>query len=70
MVDIRVEVAKGEPIESALRRFKNAVSKSGHLMELRRRKRFESNKEKEIRREKEAARNRRMAKLRSQPPSF
>ena len=44
-----VTVNDGEPIESALRRFKQSVSKSGHLMELRNRKRFESNKEKEIR---------------------
>jgi ribosomal protein S21 len=44
-----VTVNDGEPIESALRRFKQSVSKSGNLMELRRRKRFESNKEKEIR---------------------
>lgn len=83
-----ITVNEGEPIESALRRFKvlppplpplpllsaltqplvplpcprlacpvltcldaaqNAVSKSGHLMELRARRRFESNKEKEIR---------------------
>eukprot|EP00282_Hemiselmis_andersenii_P018068 CAMPEP_0114126284 /NCGR_PEP_ID=MMETSP0043_2-20121206/9750_1 /TAXON_ID=464988 /ORGANISM="Hemiselmis andersenii, Strain CCMP644" /LENGTH=123 /DNA_ID=CAMNT_0001219263 /DNA_START=32 /DNA_END=403 /DNA_ORIENTATION=- len=67
MVDINVFVNEGEPIESALRRFKNAVSKSGHLNELRRRKRFETNKEKEIRKEKEGHRKRRMAKMRNQP---
>merc|ERR1711966_240262 len=62
MVDIRVEVNEGEPIESALRRFKMAVSKSGHLMELKRRRTFETNNEKMIRKNKEAMRKRRMAK--------
>eukprot|EP00960_Hanusia_phi_P039217 753802-Hanusia_phi.AAC.2 len=49
MVDIKVQVREGEPIESAMRRFKVAVSKSGHLMELKRRRTFETNNEKKIR---------------------
>jgi len=62
MVDIAVAVNDGEPIEGALRRFKIAVSRSGHLMELRRRRTFESNNEKMIRKNKESMRNRSMAK--------
>ncbi|EKX38928.1 hypothetical protein GUITHDRAFT_143923 [Guillardia theta CCMP2712] len=58
MVDIKVQVKEGEPIEGAMRRFKIAVSKSGHLMELKRRRRFESNNEKKIRKDKEAKRKR------------
>ena len=62
MVDVSVQVNDGEPIEGALRRFKIAVSRSGHLMELRRRRTFETNNEKKIRKNKESMRNRSMAK--------
>jgi small subunit ribosomal protein S21 len=41
-----VEVGDSEPIESALRRFKREVNKSGHLMELRHRRYFENSQEK------------------------
>mmetsp|Transcript_516 Transcript_516/g.1155 ORF Transcript_516/g.1155 Transcript_516/m.1155 type:complete len:106 (+) Transcript_516:2-319(+) len=40
---ISVNVGDSEPIESALRRFKKEVLKSGHLMEVRKRQRFVSN---------------------------
>merc|ERR1712216_288973 len=62
MVDITVHVNDGEPIEAALRRFKIQVSRSGHLMELKRRRTFETNNEKKIRKNKESMRNRSMAK--------
>jgi small subunit ribosomal protein S21 len=45
-VKIKVEVGDSEPIESALRRFKREVNKSGHLMELRHRRYFENSQEK------------------------
>jgi small subunit ribosomal protein S21 len=45
-VKIRVEVGNGEPIESALRRFKKEVNKSSHLMELRHRRYFENSQDK------------------------
>jgi len=48
-----VDVGDGEPIESALRRFKREVSKSGHLMELRHRRYFENSQEKKKRKVKE-----------------
>mmetsp|Transcript_2718 Transcript_2718/g.5070 ORF Transcript_2718/g.5070 Transcript_2718/m.5070 type:complete len:107 (+) Transcript_2718:384-704(+) len=53
-VSIKIEVGEGEPIESALRRFKREVGKSGHLMELRHRRYFENSQEKKKRKVKEA----------------
>merc|ERR1711862_430129 len=50
---VKVEVGEGEPIESALRRFKREVTKSGHLMELRHRRYFENSQEKKKRKIKE-----------------
>lgn len=44
----------GEPIESAIRRFKREVNKSGHLMELRHKRHFENSQERKIRKVKEA----------------
>ncbi|KAL7435864.1 hypothetical protein ACHAXH_004957 [Discostella pseudostelligera] len=41
-VDIKILVGEGEPIESALRRFKREVNKSGHLQELRYKRYFEN----------------------------
>ena len=52
-VNIKVEVGDSEPIESALRRFKREVNKSGHLMELRHRRYFENSQEKVKRKVKE-----------------
>jgi small subunit ribosomal protein S21 len=52
-VKITVSVGDGEPIESALRRFKREVSKSGHLMELRHKRYFENSQEKAKRKIKE-----------------
>ncbi len=53
-VNIKVNVGDGEPIESALRRFKRAVNGSGHLMELRHKRYFENPQEKQKRKVKEA----------------
>ena len=50
-----MNVGDGEPIESALRRFKREVNKSGHLMELRHRRYFENSQEKKKRKVKEGA---------------
>jgi small subunit ribosomal protein S21 len=52
-VNIKVNVGDGEPIESALRRFKREVNKSGHLMDLRHRRQFENSQEKVKRKIKE-----------------
>lgn len=52
-VKIKIDVGDGEPVESALRRFKREVSKSGHLMELRHRRYFENSQEKKKRKVKE-----------------
>ena len=41
-VDIKIQVGEGEPIESALRRFKLEVNKSCHLQELRYKRYFEN----------------------------
>ena len=48
-VNIKVDVGEGEPIESALRRFKREINKSGHLMELRHRRYFENSQERKKR---------------------
>jgi len=53
-VKVKVEVGDGEPIESALRRFKREVNKSGHLMELRHKRYFENPQERKKRKVKEA----------------
>lgn len=53
-VKVKVNVGDGEPIESALRRFKRAVNSSGHLMELRHKRYFENPQERKIRKVKEA----------------
>mmetsp|Transcript_55865 Transcript_55865/g.161808 ORF Transcript_55865/g.161808 Transcript_55865/m.161808 type:complete len:110 (+) Transcript_55865:162-491(+) len=53
-VNIKVNVGDGEPIESALRRFKREVNKSGHLMELRHKRYFENSQERKKRKVKEA----------------
>jgi small subunit ribosomal protein S21 len=52
-VDVKINVGDGEPIESALRRFKREVNKSGHLMDLRHRRHFENSQEKKKRKIKE-----------------
>jgi small subunit ribosomal protein S21 len=52
-VKIKVAVGDGEPIESAIRRFKREVNKSGHLMELRHKRYFENTQQKKIRKVKE-----------------
>ncbi|KAK1864026.1 hypothetical protein I4F81_006577 [Pyropia yezoensis] len=48
-MDVTTVVGDSEPIESALRRFKKDVNKSGHLFELRRRRYFETTAEKRLR---------------------
>jgi small subunit ribosomal protein S21 len=53
-VSIKINVGDGEPIESALRRFKREVNKSGHLMELRHKRHFENSQERKKRKVKEA----------------
>ncbi len=48
-MDIKVQVGEGEPIESALRRFKREVNKSGHLMDLRHKRYFENSQDRKKR---------------------
>lgn len=62
-VKIKVEVGDGEPIESALRRFKREVNKSGHLMELRHRRHFENSQEKKKRKIKEGRMRRKFERI-------
>ena len=62
-VKIKVEVGNGEPIESALRRFKKEVSKSAHLMELRHRRYFENSQDKIKRKKKEAGMRRKFERM-------
>jgi small subunit ribosomal protein S21 len=46
---VEVKVGEGEPIESALRRFKREVNKSGHLMDLRHKRYFENSQDRKKR---------------------
>ena len=62
-VKIKVTVGDGEPIDSALRRFKREVNKSGHLMELRHRKHFENKQEKAKRKIKEGRLRRKFERM-------
>jgi small subunit ribosomal protein S21 len=62
-VKIKVEVGNGEPIESALRRFKKEVNKSSHLMELRHRRYFENSQDKIKRKKKEAGMRRKFERM-------
>ena len=62
-VKIKVEVGDGEPIESALRRFKREVNKSGHLMELRHRRTFENSQDRKKRKIKEARMRKKFERL-------
>lgn len=59
---VSIVVGDSEPIESAIRRFKKDVTKSGHLYELRRRRYFETNTEKRLRKAAAAKRKARMAR--------
>ncbi|GAB0497988.1 hypothetical protein MMPV_009327 [Pyropia vietnamensis] len=61
-MDVTTVVGDGEPLESALRRFKKDVNKSGHLFELRRRRYFETTAEKRLRKHTQAQRKARMAR--------
>ena len=62
-VSVKVDVGEGEPIESALRRFKREVNKSGHLMELRHRRYFENSQEKKKRKVKEGRMRKRLERM-------
>uniref|UniRef100_A0A7S2Q4E9 30S ribosomal protein S21 n=1 Tax=Skeletonema marinoi TaxID=267567 RepID=A0A7S2Q4E9_9STRA len=46
---VEVKIGEGEPIESALRRFKREVNKSGHLMDLRHKRYFENSQDRKKR---------------------
>ena len=60
---VKIDVGDGEPVESALRRFKREVSKSGHLVVLRHKRHFESSQEKRIRKLKEGRMRRKFERM-------
>ncbi len=62
-VSVKIDVGEGEPVESALRRFKREVNKSGHLMELRHRRYFENSQEKKKRKVKEGRMRKRLERM-------
>mmetsp|Transcript_5238 Transcript_5238/g.6100 ORF Transcript_5238/g.6100 Transcript_5238/m.6100 type:complete len:110 (+) Transcript_5238:95-424(+) len=62
-VKILVEVEDGEPIESALRRFKREVNKSQHLREMRHRRYFENKQDKMKRKHKEMGQVRKFERM-------
>jgi len=62
-VSVKIDVGEGEPVESALRRFKREVNKSGHMMELRHRRYFENSQEKIKRKIKEARMRKRLERM-------
>ncbi|KAK4525516.1 hypothetical protein GAYE_SCF13G3424 [Galdieria yellowstonensis] len=63
-MEVRVDVGEGEPIDSAIARFRREVSKSGHLFELKRRQEFEPNSVKRQRKRKQALRKAKLALFR------
>lgn len=60
---IKVVVGDGEPIESALRRFKREVNKSRHLIELRHKRFFENKQDRKKRKIKEAGMRRKFERM-------
>lgn len=62
-VKISVSVGDGEPIESALRRFKREVNESGHLMDLKHKRFFETTQEKVKRKIKEGRLRRKFERM-------
>jgi len=60
---ISIEIGDGESIESAMRRFKKEVNKSGHLMELRHRRYFENGQEVKKRKVVQARNRRRIERM-------
>lgn len=56
-------VSDGEPVESAIRRFKREVNKSGHLIELRHKRYFENGQEKAKRKVVQARNRRRLERM-------
>merc|ERR1719509_363153 len=62
-VKVGISVGDGEPIESAIRRFKREVNKSGHLMELRHKRYFENSQEKKKRKIVQARNRKRMERM-------
>ncbi|GMH71189.1 hypothetical protein TL16_g12479 [Triparma laevis f. inornata] len=60
---VKISVSDGEPVESALRRFKREVNKSGHLMDLRHRRYFENSQEEKKRKLVQARNRKRMERL-------
>ncbi|GMH95546.1 hypothetical protein TrVE_jg3650 [Triparma verrucosa] len=60
---VKISVSDGEPVESALRRFKREVNKSGHLMELRHRRHFENSQEYKKRKLVQARNRKRLERL-------
>uniref|UniRef100_A0A7R9UG78 30S ribosomal protein S21 n=1 Tax=Pinguiococcus pyrenoidosus TaxID=172671 RepID=A0A7R9UG78_9STRA len=63
---VKVNVGEEEPIEDALRRFKRAVLRSGHMQLLRRRRTFEKNPERKKRLRQERDRVDRIMTLKNQ----
>jgi small subunit ribosomal protein S21 len=62
---VKITVGDGESVESAIQRFRRAVSKSGHLQELKHRRFFENSQEKKKRKETQARRRNRILKARA-----
>ncbi|GJQ12246.1 hypothetical protein GpartN1_g4037.t1 [Galdieria partita] len=63
-MEVRVDVGESEPIDSAIARFRREVSKSGHILELKRRQEFEPNSVKRQRKRKQAVRKAKLALFR------
>ena len=62
-VKVGIQVNEGEPIDSAIRRFKREVNKSGHLMELRHKRYFENSQEKKKRKIVQARNRKRLERM-------
>merc|ERR1711982_25619 len=62
-VKVGITVNEGEPIDSAIRRFKREVNKSGHLIELRHKRYFENSQEKKKRKIVQAKNRKRLERM-------
>merc|ERR1719437_283685 len=62
-VKIGITLGDGEPIDSAIRRFKRECNKSGHLIELRHKLYFENSQEKRKRKIVQARNRRRLERM-------
>uniref|UniRef100_A0A7S2V540 30S ribosomal protein S21 n=1 Tax=Fibrocapsa japonica TaxID=94617 RepID=A0A7S2V540_9STRA len=61
---VKINVGEGEPVDSAVQRFRREVNRAGHMRVLRNRRYFENSQQKAIRKEEQARQRARMMRSR------